>query len=173
MDLASGAELIVTGRQSDSIGGGSAGRNAFWDDYYGWDGIGVSNDGATRYSGADVRGVCCGYEEQPPYPDPFLLATLQTGTLRVELHGVPNGNARLLVGTQPQIPFAGFLVKPAMIEAPRVLWLGVIDASGVIVKDIPWTFPALYPERALFLLQGSVFEGGASVRTNSAFLLSR
>jgi hypothetical protein len=170
--LSAGAELIVSGRPSDEIGGGSAGRNAFWDDSYGWDGVGLGNDGSTRYSGATIHGIVGGYVETPAVDDPILLADVQPGNLHVEMHGVPGGNARLLVGREPRVPFAGFLTKPLMLTQPRVLWLGVIDSSGVITADFSWTFPTLRAESFLLLLQGSVFDGGSTVRTNSAYLLS-
>jgi hypothetical protein len=60
-----------------------------------------------------------------------------------------------------------------MIEAPRIFSLGTIDASGVASMDIPWTVATPLGERSVLYLQGSVFAGNATVRTNSAFLLAR
>jgi hypothetical protein len=59
-----------------------------------------------------------------------------------------------------------------MIENPRTLWLGVIDASGMISKDINWAVALPDGETRALYLQGSVFVSGTTVRTNSAFVLS-
>ncbi len=171
IDLAFPAELIVTGSKDDDIWGGQGGVSEYWPGLEGEEGRGLVNQGATRYSGAEISDITgAGYLENPATDDPVLLVTRLPGALHLEVRGTPGGNVRLMLGRAPRLPVAGFLVKPLMTEPTRIFYLGVIDASGTISMDLPGALPVALSQRFLMILQASVVAAGTTLRTNSVAL---